>query len=236
MRARLLYVPLFAEFEAATLRDAVADWGEVESFDGPGAGARAGEAPGGPESVAAAGAAHLDALGWERCVLVCDSHAQAGGIELALRDPRVAGIAISHASARYGPGGERPALNRSIYEAVRRFLATDYRSFARAMTQLTAGVLDDAWVESFVAQVPRATAEARTAGLPDGLELAIRLRGEELEVLLAAHRGCMMWTPEAFEDAVAALPQARAVEFESGPLSEPGYHVELRELCARVSG
>ncbi|HEX8648684.1 MAG TPA: hypothetical protein VF715_17445 [Thermoleophilaceae bacterium] len=236
MRQRLLYVPIFAAFEADQLREAVADWAEVESFDGPGAGSRAGEDPGGPEGMAAAGAAHLDALGWDRCVLVCDSHAQAGGIELALRDPRVAGIAISHASARYGPGGERPALNPSIYEAAGRFLATDYRSFARAITQLTQGALDDAWVDSFIEQVPRDTAEARTGGLPDGLELAIRLRGEELEILLAAHRGCMMWTPEAFEDAVAALPQARAVHFDEVPLSDPGYHAELRELCARVFG
>jgi hypothetical protein len=46
----------------------------------------------------------------------------------------------------------------------------------------------------------------------------------------------MMWTPEAFEDAVAALPHARAVEYDAVPLNDPGYHAELRELCARVSG
>lgn len=236
MRPRLLYVPIFAGFEADPLREAMASWGEVESFDGPGAGTRHAEDPGGPESMAAAGAARLDELGWESCVLVSDSHAQAAAIELALRDPRAAGIAISHASARYGPGGERPALNPAIYSAAAQLLATDYRSFGRALTQLTHGALDDTWVDRFIAEVPQATAEARTAALPDGLELATRLRHESIEILLAGHRGCMMWTPEAVEDAAAALPHARLLWFDGVPLGEPGYHEAVRELCARVFG
>lgn len=236
MRGRLLYVPVFAAFEAGALRTVAADWADVESFDGPGAGTRRGEDPGGVPGMAAAGAARLDELGWDRCVLVCDSHAQAAGVELALRDPRIAGIAISHAATHYTAGGERPSLNAAIFDTAAQLLTTDYRSFGRALTQLTQGALDDAWIDRFIEEVPEPTARARLASLTEGLELAVRLRDEDLEVLLAGHRGCLMWTPEGIEDAAAVLPHARVVEFDDVPLSDPGYHEALRELCARVFG
>jgi hypothetical protein len=236
MRARLLYVPIFAAFEAAQLRQAVGGWADVESFDGPGAGVRADEDPGGPEDMAAAGAARLDELGWDRCVLVCDSHAQPSGIELAVRDPRVAAAAISHAVARYSTEGERPSLNAAVYDAAAQLLETDYRSFGHALTQLTQGAIDEAWVHRFTAEVPRETAQRRTMALRDAVELVARLRDEDLEVLLAGHSGCLMWTREGLEDAAAAVPHAHVVEFDAVPLSDPGYHAALRELCARVFG
>lgn len=223
-------------FEAIPLREAIGDGAQVESFDGPGAGARADEDPGEPEAMAAAGAARLDELGWDRCVLVCDSHAQPGGIELAVRDPRVGGIAISHAAARYSTEGERPALNAAVYAAAEQMLATDYRSFGHALTQLTQGQIDEPWVASFIEQVPRETAQRRTSDLREHVDLVSRLRDEDIEVLLAAHLGCLMWTAEGFEDAVAAVPRARAIECEAVPLSAPGYHEALRELCGRVFG
>jgi hypothetical protein len=236
MRPRLLYVPIFAEFEAIQLREAIGDWAEVESFDGPGAGTRAHEDPGGPEDMAAAGAARLDELGWDRCVLVCDSHAQPSGIELALRDPRVAAAAISHAVARYSTAGERPSLNAAVYDAAGQLLETDYRSFGHALTQLTQGAIDESWVARFIDEVPRETAQRRTTALRESVDLVTRLRDEDLEVLLAGHRGCLMLTREGLEDAAAAVPHARVVEFDAVPLSDPGYHAALRELCARVFG
>lgn len=236
MRPRLLYVPIFAAFEAGPLRAAVGDWADVESFDGPGAGTRRAEEPGGYEDMAAAGAARLDELGWDRCVLVCDSHAQPSGIELAVRDPRVAAIAVSHPAPRYTTEGERPALNAALYDAAGRLLTTNRRSFGHALTQLTQGTIDEAWVADFIEQVPRATARRRTAGLSETVDLVPRLREEDLEVLLAGHRGCLMWTPEGFEDAAAAVPRARVIECDDVPLGSPGYHAALRELCEAVFG
>lgn len=236
MLPRVLYVPIFAAFEADLIRSVASEWAEVESFDGPGAGARKGEDPGGIEGMAAAASGRLDELGWDRCVVACDSHAQAAAIELTLRDPRVAGLAVSHAAPRYTTTGERPTLNGAIYDTAAQLLATDYRSFARALTQLTKGVLDDEWVDAFIEQVPHSTARGRTAGLGEGLELVTRLRNETIEILLAGHRGCLMWTPEAIEDAAVALPGARVIECDSVPLSDPLYHEALRELCVRVFG
>lgn len=236
MRARLLYVPIFAAFEAGQLRQAIGGWADVESYDGPGAGSRVDEKPGGPEDMAAAGAARLDELGWDRCVLVCDSHAQPSGIELAVRDPRVAAIAISHPAPRYSVEGERPALNAAVYDTAEQMLAADYRSFGHALTQLTQGSIDAEWIDSFIEQVPRATAYRRTAALKETVDLVPRLAGEDVEILLAGHRDCLMWTPEGLEDAAAAVPDAQVMQCDTVPLGDPSYHAALRELCARVFG
>ena len=236
MRAPVLFVPIFAAFEAEPFRRMTEGWAHVESFDGPGAGARSGEHPGTPPGMAASAAARLDELGWERCVVVCDSHGQAAGIELAVRDPRVAGIAVSHAAMHYTLTGERPTLNASIYEAASRLLDTDQRSFARALTQLTQGAFDDDWVDAYSAAVPRDAARYRLDELTDGLELVARLVEEDVPVLLAGHNDCMMWTPEAIEDAAAALPRAPLVMCDTAPLANPGFVEAVREFCAEVLG
>ncbi|HEX8742050.1 MAG TPA: hypothetical protein VF712_02855 [Thermoleophilaceae bacterium] len=236
MRPRVLYVPIFAGFEARPFTKLAGEWADVETFDGPGIGTRAGEPVGGPAGVAAAGAARLDELGWERCVVACDSHAQAAGIELAVRDPRVGGIAVSHPAPDYSTTGERPALSEAIFTAGAQLLATDYRSFARALTQLTQGTLDDEWVEGLIATVPHAVAQEHMARIALEGELVPRLSGEDLEVLLAGHSGCLMWTPEGVEDAAAALPDAQVVHCDDVPMADEAYYAALRELCARVFG
>jgi hypothetical protein len=235
MRARILFVPIFADFEARSFREQVRDWADVESFDSPGAGTRRGEPPGGIEDVAAAASERLDELGWPSCVLICDSHAQAAAIELALSDPRVAGICVSHAAVRYSTEGERPALIEAVHAAAAQLLVSDLRSFGHALTQLTQGKIDEDWVDGFIAAVPRATARARTGQL-DGRELVARLHGSELEVLLGMHRGCLMWTPEGFEDAVALVPHAATVVCDEVPYGDPNFLAATRELCARVFG
>ena len=236
MRARILFVPIFASFEASRFAEVTGDWACVESFDSPGTGAHADEEPGGFAQVAAAGAERLDELGWDACILACDSHAQAAGAELAVRDPRIRGLAMGHPALRYDPSGPRPTLNPGVHSAARQLLETDYRSFGRALTQLTQGALDDEWVDAFLADVPRDTAYTRMTELADGVELASRLAGEDLELLLGRHVGCMMWTSEGFEDAAATLPHAATVDCEVVPMADPAFHAALRQLCQRVLG
>jgi hypothetical protein len=235
MRPRILFVPIFGAFEARPFRELAGDWADVESFDGPGAGTRRDEAPGGIEAMAAAASERLDELGWPSCVVVCDSHAQAVGIELALTDSRVAGICISHAAARYSTEGERSTLNSAVHAAAAQLLTSDLRSFAHALTQLTQGQIDEDWVDAFIADVPRATAAARTGRL-DGRELVARLRDSEVEVVLGMHSGCLMWTPEGFEDAAALVPRAVTVVCDEVPNADPAFLAAARELCARVFG
>jgi hypothetical protein len=235
VQSRILFVPIFGAFEATVFTEQAASWAEVASFDGPGAGSRRDQAVGEIEDVAAAGSERLDELGWERCVLACDSHAQAAGVELALADRRVAGVAISHAAARYTSGGERPALSPGVLGAAAQLLESDLRSFGRALTQLTQGTIDEYWVDRFLEAVPRETARARTSQLA-GRELTSRLVDWDGEVVLGLHDGCLMWTREGFEDAASAVPEARTVECDGVPLADPRFADAIRELCARVFG
>jgi hypothetical protein len=236
VQPRILYVPIFAAFEARPLAERAADWAEIASFDGPGTGSRRDEQPGGSEAMAAAGAERLDELGWDSCVVVCDSHAQASGAELARRDPRVVGLAMGHAALRYEADGPKPTLSPGVHAAATQLLDTDYRSFGRAVTQMTQGSFDDQWVEEFMEEVPPKAARVRFAELVASRELASRLQGADLPLVLARHVGCVMWTSEGFAEAVAALPHAIAVDCNDIPLADPAFHSALRELCARVFG
>jgi hypothetical protein len=235
MRARLLFVPIFAAFEAVPFAEANAAWADVQSFDTPGAASRRDEPAGSVEDAARAGSGRLDELRWESCVVVCDSHAQAAGIELALADPRVKGICISHAAARYSTGGDRAAINPGVHAAAGQLLDTDLRSFARALTQLTQGAIDEEWADRFVEEVPRETVREGIGQLV-GQELASRLGGWDGQALLGLHEGCLMWTREGFEDAVAAVPGAATVECGEVPLNDQRFRDAARALCERVAG
>ena len=235
VRARILFMPIFASFEAGPFKAFVSDWADVESFDQPGTGARRDDPPRGIAGVVAAGAERLDELGWDACVAVCDSHGQAAGSELAVRDARIKGLAVGHAALRYEPSGDGATLTPGVHAAARQLHDTDYRAFARAITQLTQGILDDAWADAFLENVP-AEASSKLLNELIGQQLVSRLRREDLALLLAQHRGCMMWTAEGYEEAAAAFPAATAVGCETVPLADPAFHDALRELCARVLG
>jgi hypothetical protein len=231
----VLFVPIFAAFEAGPFTEQNAGWSRVESFDGPGAGSRRDEPAGGVEHMAAAASARLDELGWESCAVVCDSHAQAAAIELALTDDRVRGVGISHAAARYSIDGDRAALSPGVHAAAGQLLDSDLRSFARALTQLTQGAIDEHWADRLVEEVPRETMRTGLGQLV-GRELVSRLAGWEGELLLGLHDGCLMWTREGFDDAASAVPDARTVECDTVPLAHPRFADAIRELCARVFG
>jgi hypothetical protein len=235
MRARILYVPIFAAFELGQFAELAGSWADVESFDSPGCGSRRDEPPAGVEGIAAAGAARLDELGWDSCVAVCDSHSQAAGAELALRDPRVRGLGVGHAALRYDVDGPEPTLSPGVHSAAGQLLETDYRSFVHAITQMTQGELGEEWTGVFMEEVPEQVARQGLAELP-GQELLSCLRGEGVELLVARHVGCVLWVPERFDDVVSALPDAMAIDCDAVPLIDPAFHAALRELCERVLG
>jgi hypothetical protein len=55
-------------------------------------------------------------------------------------------------------------------------------------------------------------------------------------MLLARHGGCLMSTPEGFEDAVGALPEAETAIFADAPCVDPGFADAIRAFCQRVVG
>jgi hypothetical protein len=215
-KPRLLYVPVSAGREADAVA-ALADWADVASFDAPGVGANRDLELRGVAGVVDAGRARLDELGWDACGIVCDSHAQAAGIGLALAEPeRVTGIFIGHAASRYTVRGPRPALNPSVRDVAQRLLETDYRAFARAVTQMTRGLLDEAQVDAWVAEVPHPVARDIFAELmQEEPELVSRLAGSDLAIVLGRHKDCVIWAPEAFADACADVPDATTVSCAS---------------------
>jgi hypothetical protein len=58
-----------------------------------------------------------------------------------------------------------------------------------------------------------------------------RLRG--LPTLLARHKGCLLFTDEGFEDAVAAFPEATAMTCAEKPGTSHEFAAALREFCAQ---
>jgi hypothetical protein len=52
-------------------------------------------------------------------------------------------------------------------------------------------------------------------------------------MLLARHNGCLLFTDEGFEDAVAAFPEAVSVPCAVKPGTSPEFAEVLREFCAR---
>lgn len=230
-RPRILFMPITAAFEAERFAGFV-DWAEIESFDSPGAGARKGEEPAGVQGVVQAALEHLDELGWDRFTLVCDSHAQAAGIELALTRPdRIEVLAIGHAAARYSLGEDRPAIIPAMHDVAEQLLETDYRSFARAVTQMTQGLADERFVEAWIEAVPQRVTQSVLGDLANRQpELVARLQGTSIPTVLGEHRGCVMWTEQSFADAVDALPDAHVVTSDGIPVHDPEFLRILREL------
>ena len=235
-RPRILFVPIAAAIEVDHIAPGY-DWAELTSFDAPGAGANRELKPRGVAGVVEAAVARLDSVGWRRCTVLTESHGQAAAIELALQHPdRVAALALGHAAAHYRIGGERSAMVPSVHDAAGQLLETDYRSFARAITQLTQGLLDDAYVDAWIDAVPQPVIYdlLRELSVREP-ELVTRLAGRDLPVVLGQHRGCVMWSPESFEDACAALPDATQVVCEGIPSKDPAFIEAVRDLCFRVA-
>lgn len=235
-RQRLLYVPIAAGRESEAFAAQV-EWAETATFDAPGAGANRAAEPRGVEGVVAAALARLDQLGWERYAIVCDSHGQAAGIELALRDTdRVQGICVGHAAARYGIEGNRPAMVPAMHQAAQQLLETDYRTFARAVTQMTQGLWSDAQADEWIADVPQPVAYDILNDMAERQpELVVRLGDAAFPVVLGKHVGCVMWTSESFDDARAAVPHAIAVECEGIPTQHPAFLDAAREMLSGPS-
>jgi hypothetical protein len=61
------------------------------------------------------------------------------------------------------------------------------------------------------------------------------LRTLDLPLLLAKHDGCLMSTPEGFEDAARALPGARTVSVPRAPSTCEDFATAVREFCQEVS-
>jgi hypothetical protein len=119
-------------------------------------------------------------------------------------------------------------------------MRTDPRSFVRQMFKMTAGEglvggYGDELVDEYMQRVPlELGVPAFDTAAADEEGLAERLTDVDVPVLLAQHKGCLMFTDDGFEDAVTAFPDATVVRCTDKPSTSEEFVGELREFCATL--
>ncbi|TMK41761.1 MAG: alpha/beta hydrolase [Actinobacteria bacterium] len=232
-RPRLLLVPQLTELEWP-IRSELERWADVAAFDAPGVGSTPPAPRFGREAIADEALAVLDRRGWQRCVLVADEFGSATAALIAHQRPgAVRAIALGHPCLSLRIGGERPSINAEVQKLLGRLVHTSYRMFARHLTQVTQGAYDDAVADAYVERVPMEISIAFYESMLDE-EPPIGETLAELDVplLFARHEGCLMFTPEGWEDAVMAFPHAEVVTTAQKPSGSPAFAEALRAFCA----
>jgi pimeloyl-ACP methyl ester carboxylesterase len=262
-RPRVLLVPDATELEWA-IKPLLEEWAEVASFDAPGVGEE--PPAGGPErraiverglddadrsdwkrcvlpddeAIVERGIAEIERRGWDRCVVVGDEFGAFAAAGLAAARPAcVEGLALGHACLSLEREGERAPVNAEVFAGFVQLARFDYRTFARTLSQVTQGAYDEELADRYIERVPQ---ELTTASFEiadrymDTLRLEPALRRLDVPLLLAQHRGCLLFTREGYEDAVAAFPDAARASFEDKPSASPEFAARLRQFCAALTG
>jgi pimeloyl-ACP methyl ester carboxylesterase len=215
------------------------EWADVASYDAPGVGSEPAPPVFGWDAVAARGLAELEARGWTDCILVSDEYGSAVALRIARQRPQaVAGLAVGHATLSFRKDGDRPPINAEVNAAINQMLKVDYRTFMRNLGGMTRRSYSEEVVEGIMSRV---TAEAAMsyfraeAGDP-GEWMGKTLASLGVPLLFAAHVGCLRFTQEGFDDAVAEFPQALTAGCGTKPSTSPEFAAAIRELAEVVYG
>jgi pimeloyl-ACP methyl ester carboxylesterase len=233
-RPRILLVPTLTELEWR-IKPNLEEWAEVASYDAPGIGEEAPPTAYTREAVAERGLLELERCGWERCVLVGDEFGTAVAVRIAAARPEaVQALALGHGSLSLRSTGERPPLNHEVLAAFRRVARTDYRSHVRALSQITQHAYDDEFADRYLERVPQQAAGAYELAASEDEEMEGAIRSLQVPLLLVEHKGCLLYTREGFEDALAAFPDAETASLEVKPSANPEFSGIIRQFCAKV--
>lgn len=231
---RILLVPTVTEVEWK-IKPLLAEWAEVASFDAPGVGSEPMTEPT-IEAIVARGLAELDRRGWERCVIVGDEVGAAQAARIAGQRPgAVRALVMGHPALDFNARGKRPSLNPEVRDALVQLGRTDYRSYVRALTQLTQNAYDEELADAYMGRVTQDVTAAYIQEFfsrSERIDLLPILRRIESPILLVEHAGCLMWTREGFEDAMAALPTAVRTSLGQKPSVNPEFAALVRDFCA----
>jgi pimeloyl-ACP methyl ester carboxylesterase len=237
-RPRILLCPQFTEVEW-TIAPQLSEWAEVATFDAPGVGNE--RIPDDAQAdfdrgiVVQRGLEELDSRGWDSYFVVGDAWGTATAVRIAAARPdEVLGIALGHASVDYGTGGERPAVNGELVAAMTQLMGSDYDSFVRyGLTQFTQGGFDEEAAGRMVERFPPMEIASRiwemNVAHPEPIGEA--LAGLDKPTLLAKHDGCLVFTPEGYEDLVSAFPDATAVTVPTAVSASEEFAAALRDFC-----
>jgi hypothetical protein len=239
-RPCLLLVPQLTELEWV-IKPLLAEWADVATYDAPGVGDEAPVDDLGSEAVARRGLEEVERRGWGRFFVVADEFGAAAAthVALAARDS-LDGIALGHARLTNSLGGERPAVNQEVHEACLSLIRTDNRMFVRQLFKMTGGEdtfggFGEEMAERYLERVPIELElpfwETRAF---EGERIGEGLAQLDAPMLLAQHKGCLLFTEEGFDDAVAAFPRARVVRCREKPGTSDEFAAALQEFCAQA--
>ncbi len=240
-KPRLLLCPQFTELEWP-IAPMLSEWADVATFDVPGVGEE--PIPGGDaskldrEMAVQRGLQEVERRGWDSYFVVGDAFGTATAARVARADPEpVLGIALGHAAPSLDMEGERAPVNREVCAAMTQLLRTDYDSFVRfGITQFTRGGFDEEVSGQMVERFPESEIAAGVWEMllhqeePIG-EILLEL---DKPMLLAKHEGCLVFSPEGYEDAAAAFPQARKAVVAKTSGGSEEFAAELRDFCEEV--
>jgi hypothetical protein len=240
-RPRLLLVPMLTELEWA-IKPLLQPWAEVTSYDAPGVGEEPAVEDPGSEATARRGLEEADRRGWDSFIVVADEFGLAAAAHIAVAaGDRLRAIALGHARVSNAVDGPRPALNREVLLGIQSLLRTDPRTFVRQLFRMTGGETaeggyGETMVEEFLRRVPMEVAEPfYQARIGEGEAMAEQLAALDVPMLLAQHKGCLMFTEEGFEDAVRAFPNARVFRCNEKPSTSAEFVPVLREFCTTLA-
>lgn len=236
-RPRLLLVPNLTEIEWV-IRSLLEDWAEVASYDAPGVGDEPPVDDFGSMAIAQRGLVELERRGWDSCIVVADEFGVAAAVSLAMDAPEVVqAMAVGHARLTNAIEGERAALNREVYSGCTSLIQNDPRTFVHQFFRMTGGEMmeggyGDEMVEEYRRRVPVELMLPFWETRPqEGRHIGDGLRQMRAPLLLAQHKGCLLYTDEGFEEAVEALPNARSVKVDDKPSTSREFARALHTFC-----
>ena len=232
-RPRILLVPALTELEWR-IKPRLEEWAEAASFDLPGVGDEPAVGEVGIEVVVERGLAEVDDRGWDRFVVTGDEYGTYGAARIAAERPdAIQGLTLGHACLSFRDTGDRAPVNGEVMGAIRDLEKVDYRAYARHLTQVTQEAYGDEVVEEYIRRVPQGLSESYGLDVAD-VDLEALIASVDAPLLFAKHDGCLGWTDEGWEDAVAAFPGATTLELTDKPSASPAFAEALRQFCSSL--
>lgn len=232
---------MLTELEWST-RPLLEEWAEVATYDAPGVGDEPGVEQPSAEATARRGLEEVDRRGWDSFIIAADEFAVATASHLAAAaGDRLRGIALGHGRVSNSVDGPRPAINSAVLSGIQSLLRADPRAFVYQLFKLTAGEeieggYGEDLAEEWLRRVPMDVAEPfYQARVAEGEAMAERFAALDVPMLLAQHKGCLMFTSEGFDDAVAAFPQAQVYRCDEKPSTSIAFVSVLREFCTTLT-